>query len=342
MVTLILFIALAIVVSFYCSLLESAFLSITPAYVQLSQADPGSKGQTLARLKQEVDRPLAAILSLNTIAHTLGAAGAGAQAAIVFGNEWVGLFSALLTLAILMFSEVIPKTLGAIHWRRLTGFVARTLPILIIVTYPLVWLSVRVSGLLQHAKPRQVMRGEIQALAEIGKEEGAISPEESSFIQSMLQFRDTKVDKVMTPVSVVQSVCESETAHQVLGKEIPFSRIPVYKNSPLDITGYVLKDDLHETERCGNGARLISQFKRGIFNISAQSDLPHAINYFSQNHSHIAAVVDQSGNALGVVTLEDTVETLLGWEIVDEFDPIPDMRELAKELDTNNDSPDTL
>ena len=334
MVTLIFFVALAIIVSFYCSLLESAFLSITPAYVQSVQAEPGPRGQTLAELKQEVDRPLAAILSLNTIAHTLGAAGAGAQAAIVFGNEWVGVFSALLTLAILMVSEVVPKTLGAVHWRKLTGVVAHTLPILIIITYPLVWLSVRVSGLLQHDKPRQVMRGEIHAIAEIGKEEGAISHEESSFIKSVLQFRDTKVDKVMTPISVVVSVCESETAHEVLSKEIPFSRIPVYKDDPLEITGYVLKDDLHETERCGHGEKLVSQFKRAIFSINAQSDLPHAINYFSRNQAHIAAVTDDSGNALGVVTLEDTVETLLGWEIVDEFDPTPDMRELARELDS--------
>ena len=308
-------------------------MSITPAYVQLIQDELGPKGETLAKLKEEVDRPLAAILSLNTVAHTAGAAGAGAQAAIVFGSEWVGVFSALLTLGILLFSEVIPKALGAVHWRKLTGLVAHTLPVLIVLTYPLVWISVLLSGLLQKGKPRQIMRGEIHAIADIGKEEGAISQEESSFIKSVLHFRDTKVDGVMTPISVVESVPETDTAQDVLNKEIPFSRIPVYKDDPHNITGYVLKDDLHETERVENGDSPISLFKRTIFNIATQSDLPHTINYFSKNRAHIAVVTGTDGKAIGIVTLEDTVETLLGWEIVDEFDPIEDMRDLADDIE---------
>ena len=205
--------------SFYCSLLESAFLSITPAYVQLSQTESPETGEVLSRLKNQVDRPLAAILSLNTIAHTLGATGAGAQATVVFGSQWIGLFSALLTLGILIFSEIIPKTLGAMHWRKLAGFVAVNLPILIMVTYPLVWLSVLISKLLRHEKPQQVERNELQALAELGKEEGAISLEESEIISSLLKFRDTKVDAVMTPINVVESVDELLTVQQVLGMD---------------------------------------------------------------------------------------------------------------------------
>ena len=342
MITLLIFVALAICVSFYCSLLESALLSITPAYVRLCQKKSGLKGQKLANLKKEVDRPLAAILSLNTVAHTLGATGAGAQAALVFGNHWVGLFSALLTLAILVLSEVIPKTLGAIHWRGLTDFVAHSLPVLIVITYPLVWLSVRISNLLKHEKPQQVMRDEIHALAEVGKDEGVITSEESRFIKSLLQFRDVRIDAVMTPISVVESICEFETADQALAREIPFSRIPLYAEDPQNITGYVLKDDLHEAGRLDRGDQTVSDFKRSIFNINSQSDLPHAIQYFSQNRTHIAAVTDHRNKAIGIVTLEDTVEAMLGWEIVDEFDPIPNMRQFPREKGNSSLVPETI
>jgi len=314
---LVLFVVLAIVVSFYCSLLESAFLSITPAFVQVYQGTHPKKGTKLAELKEEVDR----------------ATGAGAQAAILFGNQWIAIFSALLTLAILILSEVIPKTLGAIHWRRLTGFVVRTLPLLILLTYPLVWLCVVISSLLRHRKPRQVMRSEIQAIAELGEKEGAISKEEAGFIQSLLKFKDITVDSVMTPISVVSSVQESETVEQVLEKDIPFSRIPLYSGEPNQITGYVLKDDLHDIGKEEDSEQSVVTFKRRIFSMDATADLPHAINYFSKNRDHIAVATDQTGQAVGIITLEDAVETLLGWEIVDEFDPVPDMRKLAKDVD---------
>ncbi|MBX2870199.1 MAG: DUF21 domain-containing protein [Acidiferrobacterales bacterium] len=333
MTLLVVFVALAIIVSFYCSLLESAFLSITPASVQVYLKEHPKKGAKLVQLKEEVDRPLAAILSLNTIAHTLGATGAGAQAAILFGNQWIAIFSALLTLAILILSEVIPKTLGAVHWRRLIGFVVNTLPLLIALTYPLVWLSVAISSLLRHRKPRQIMRSEIHAIAELGEQEGAISKEESAFIQSLLKFKDITVDEVMTPISVVASVQESEKVEQVLDQDIPFSRIPLYRNESNQITGYILKDDLHELVEDNETAVPVAAFKRSIFSMDSRSDLPHAINYFSKNRDHIAVATDKSGQAVGIITLEDAVETLLGWEIVDEFDPVPDMRKLAKNID---------
>ncbi len=332
MTLLVIFVALAIFVSFYCSLLESAFLSITPASVQVYQKENPKKGAKLAKLKEEVDRPLAAILSLNTIAHTLGATGAGAQAAIMFGNQAIAIFSALLTLAILILSEVIPKTLGAIHWRKLTGFVVGTLPVLIFITYPLVWLSVGISSLLRHRKPRQVVRSEIHAIAEIGEQEGAISKEESLFIQSLLRFKDITVDEVMTPISVVSSVQETEKVGDVLDRDIPFSRIPLYRDELNQITGYILKDDLHEMAEESDEQLPVASFKRSIFSMDASSDLPHAINYFSKNRDHIAVATNGSGQAVGIITLEDAVETLLGWEIVDEFDPVPDMRKLAKRI----------
>ena len=329
MIELIFFVSLAILVSFYCSLMEAAFLSITPAYVHLYETRHKKAGRRLARLKTEADRPLAAILSLNTIAHTLGATGAGAQAAILFGNTWIGIFSALFTLAILIFSEVIPKTLGTLHWRRLTGFVAQSLPILILVMLPLVWLSELVGRLLRHDNPKLVGRDEIQAFAELGVKEGALSNDEAEFIKSMLKFRYVKVESVMTPLSVVAAVDQSESIRDVLDQDIPFSRIPVYSDKPGVIDGYILKDDLHDASLSGTNHDTVQSFVRPIIEISVQTPLPRVITRFSEDHGHIAAVVNVDGTAAGIVTLEDAVETLLGWEIVDEFDPVVDMRELA-------------
>lgn len=329
MIELTFFVALAIGVSFYCSLLEAAFLSITPAYVHLWESKHPRSGHRLAALKAEADRPLAAILSLNTIAHTLGATGAGAQAAIVFGSSSIAIFSALLTLAILIFSEVIPKTLGTQHWRGLTGFVARSLPILIIISYPLVWLSERVSRLFRHESPKLVARDEIQAFADLGVREGALSEDESAFIRSMLKFRDVRVESVMTPLSVVASVDAELGVQDVLESEIPFSRIPVCVGEPANMTGYILKDDLHDAGLDGVGAVGICSYVRPIIEISVGTQLPKVITRFSEDHGHIAAVIDHDGRAIGIVTLEDAVETLLGWEIVDEFDPVANMRELA-------------
>ena len=310
-------------------MLESAFLSITPAYVQVYKSDHPTLGPKLLELKSEVDRPLAAILSLNTVAHTIGATAAGAQATIVFGSYWIGLFSVVLTLAILIFSEVIPKTLGAIHWRKLIGLVTTTLPILIIVTYPLVWLSVQISAFLRHEKPRQVMRNEIQALAELGEQEGAINRDEFDLISSTLKFRDVKVDAVMTPISVVASVSESETIKKALEMEIPFSRIPVFQNDHKKLTGYLLKDDLHNASLDDLDDRPVATLKRPMFSLSPEEKLPIAIKQFSEIRGHIAVVENTENEATGIVTLEDVVEALLGFEIVDEFDPVSDMRELA-------------
>ena len=183
------------------------------------------------------------------------------------------------------------------------------------------------------------MRSEIRALAEIGKEEGVISSDESSFIQSLLQFRDIKATDVMTPISVVASVNESDSVIKVLSQEIPFSRIPVYKKDDKKITGYVLKDDLHEAGRDDQHAISISAYKREIYSIDGGSNLLQALKYFTENRSHIAVVNDVNGMSIGIITLEDTVETLLGWEIIDEFDPVADMRELANESLSGNGFP---
>ena len=326
MTLLILYLVIAIGVSFYCSLLEASFLSLTPAYVHLYESEHPKIGKNLARLKEDPDRPLAAVLSLNTIAHTIGATGVGAQAAVLFGSYWTGLVSALLTLAILIFSEVIPKTLGTVYWRALTGFVASSLPVLIVLTYPLVWLSEKISGLLRDGKPILVARDEISAFAELGAKEGAISNEESAFIQSMLKFRDIEVASVMTPLENVRSVDQDMHIDEVLELDIPFSRIPVTAGSESHIIGYLLKDDLHDVVLEETGDQPVKTLLRKIIVVREHEILPRAMKRFGRINGHIASAVNEDGEATGILTLEDVVESLIGLEIVDEFDRAVDMR----------------
>ena len=329
MIELAVYVAIAIGLSFYCSILEASFLSITPAFAHRYETDHPKSGARLRSLRAEIDKPLAAILSLNTVAHTAGATGAGAQAAIVFNDHWIGLFSAGLTLAILILSEVIPKTIGVIYWRRLTPLVVRSLPILVILTWPLVWLAGLVSGLFRKSKPRQLLRSEMIAMAELGLKEGAIDREESRLIQSTLQFREVRVTDVMTPIKVVAAFRSDLTLADLVRSEVPFSRIPLYDRNKRRITGYVMKDDVRDALDEGGRERMLGELEREIARIPEASTVADVLRLFSRQRSHIAVVEREGGSASGIITLEDTVETLLGMEIVDEFDPAVDMRRVA-------------
>ena len=329
MLELIFFVAIAIGLSFFCSILEASFLSITPAFAHRYEMDHPKPGARLRSLRAEIDKPLAAILSLNTVAHTAGATGAGAQAAIVFDDHWIGLFSAALTLAILIVSEVIPKTIGVIYWRRLTPLVVRSLPVLVILTWPLVWLSGLVSGLFRKSKPRQLLRSEMIAMAELGLKEGAIDDEESRLIQSTLKFRDVRVVDVMTPIKVVAAFKSDLTLEDLVKSDVPFSRIPLYQTNKRRITGYVMKDDVRDALDEGGKARQLGELERKIASIPESSTVADALRMFSRQRSHIAVVEHANGSAVGIITMEDTVETLIGMEIVDEFDPAVDMRRVA-------------
>ncbi len=327
MTALILYIALAIGVSFVCSLLEAVLLSLTPSYVEVYRRSHPKLGQTLAELHQNVERPLAAILSLNTVAHTIGAAGAGAQAASVFGNVWVGLFSAALTLAILVLSEIIPKTIGANYWRALTPSLAIVLPWMIRLLLPLVWLSGWLTHLLRNESLVRVSRDEILAIARIGAEDGAIAPGESDLLENLLYFRDIQIADVMTPKSVVGMLDENQTIAFAVQQELPFSRIPVVNGSSGAISGYVLRDELLEHARSSNHVR---DLRRDILEMRTSTALPWALNRFIGNRQQIAVVKNEHSEMLGVITLEDIIETLIGMEIVDEADPVVDMRALAR------------
>jgi CBS domain containing-hemolysin-like protein len=331
---LLLIVGLALTLSFLCSLMEATILSVTPSYVAALEAKHKSVGPLLRRLKQDIDQPLAAILTLNTIANTFGATAAGAQAAKVFGDTYIAVFSAFLTLAILFLSEILPKTLGAVYWRWLAPFVARVLWVLIPMLWPLVTLARRLTRLIGRASTtRAVHREEFTALAELGAREGVFRAEESRVLRNLFRLGSLRAKHIMTPRIVLFTVPESATVGDVLGghAEFRFSRIPVYGEDLDDVTGYVLKDDVLLCGARDQHERRMSDLKREIQAVPESLPLPQLLERLLDSREHIALVVDEYGGTAGVVSMEDVVETVLGLEIVDEADKHKDMQELARQ-----------
>ena len=334
MALLVFYVLLALGVSFLCSVLEAVLLSVTPSYVAALEDDRPAAAEQLRTLKDDIDRPLAAILSLNTIAHTIGAAGAGAQAAKVYGSTSVGIFSAVLTLLILIISEIIPKTLGASYWRELAPLSARSLRLLILVLYPLVVMSQGITRLLARGeKQASVSREEITALAELGHQEGVFEKEESRILKNLFRFSSLRVRGIMTPRTVLFGLPETHTVGEVMHDHahLRFSRIPLYGKNRDDVTGYVLKDDLLLKAAQDEQALALSEFKREMFVVPDTLPLPEFFERLLDKSEHIALVVDEYGGVAGVASMEDVVETLLGLEIVDEADSAEDMQELARQ-----------
>jgi len=336
---LILFFLIAIITSFLCSLWEAVLLSITPSYAQI-QVQQGSKlGHRLQSFKEDIDRPLAAILTLNTIAHTVGAIGVGDQAAKIW-SEANPLITGLLvpvvmTLAILVLSELIPKTLGANYWQSLASFTARSLEWLIRLLGPLVWFSELVTRKL---KKKDVggsafTRSDFLAMADIGAQHGIFEERESEIIANLLKFRSVKAADVMTPRTVVRSSPVSETLGDFFEKnrEQRFSRIPLFENdSPDHVIGYVLKDQVLAGMVDGRSHETLLTLKREIIAIPGDYPILELFNRFLCAREQIALVVDEFGGMDGIVTMEDVIETLLGVEIVDESDKSVDMQVLAR------------
>lgn len=309
-------------------------MSITPSYIAVLEKHGKPSGSILRSLKDDIDRPLSAILSLNTIAHTIGAAGVGAQAQVVFGNAYVTATSIILTLAILVFSEIIPKTLGATYWKRLSGFAARTTKGLIIITYPLVLLSKGITNLLSsEEKQPSVSREEFSAMAELGHEEGVFEEEESNIFKNLIRFNSLRVKDIMTPRIVVVKYPEDKTIQEVMSEkeELRVSRIPVFGDNEEDITGYVLMNDLYLNFSEGNQEKALAEIKREVLILPENISIKTLFERLLESQEHIAVVVDEYGGFSGVVTMEDVVETLLGMEIVDEIDAIDDMQKLARQ-----------
>lgn len=334
MTLLILYVLLAVGVSFLCSVLESVLLSVTPSYVAALQQQNKKIGDRLELLKRDIDRPLASILSLNTIANTAGAAGAGAQAQAVFGDPVIGVFSALLTLAILVFSEIIPKTLGASYWRGLAPWAARILPPLMWMMYPFVLLSKGLTRIISPSKRAQVVsREEFTALADLGTREGIFEEEESRILRNLLRFKSLRVKDIMTPRTVVLAAREDMTVKAFFDKRPNprFSRIPIFAENRDDVTGYVLKHDLLLELANDRGGTALAELRRDILVVPELLSLRELFERLIETQEHLALVVDEYGGMAGIVTMEDLVETLLGLEIVDEVDLIQDMQVLARQ-----------
>jgi CBS domain containing-hemolysin-like protein len=332
---LLLFVGLALTFSFLCSLMEACLLSVTPSYVATLEGKQRRVGALLRRLKDDIDRPLAAILTLNTIASTVGATAAGAQAVHVFGDPYIALFSAAFTLTLLFVSEIIPKTLGAVHWRRLAPFTARTLSVLIPVLWPLVALARGLTSLIRRSVQggRGLRREEITALAELGAREGLFRAEESRVLRNLFRLGSLRAKHIMTPRIVMFALPEDTTVAEVVGgqTEFRFSRIPIYGKDLDDVTGYVLKDEILLCGARDQHDRRMAELRREILVIPESLALPQLLERFLDSREHIALVVDEYGGTAGVATMEDVVETVLGLEIVDEADKHKDMQELARE-----------
>jgi CBS domain containing-hemolysin-like protein len=334
MLLLVLYVALAIGVSFLCSIMEAVLLSVTPGHLVAMERHSPRVASKLRKLKDNIDEPLAAILSLNTIAHTGGAAGAGAQAAHVFGDAWIGLFSAILTLAILFLSEIIPKTIGAVYWKQLTPTVTRTLVWLMIPLRPLVWMS----GLASRAisaehDPVHVSRDEIRALADLGARKGVLDEGESRVVNALLRSRSLRAADIMTPRTMMFALPEDETVGDVVAMHRPlrFSRIPIHGDSIDSLLGFVLKDEILERAAGGESDTRLAELRRELLLVPATAPLPHLLDLFLSSREHIAAALDEFGGTAGLVTLEDLLETVLDLEIVDEVDSVEDLRAAARQ-----------
>lgn len=332
MTLLFIYLTIAIGISFICSILEAVLLSITPSYVEKTLADKPRTGKQLTHVKEHLDESLSSILILNTFAHTMGAAGVGSQAIVVYGEKWETLIAVLLTLAILYFSEIIPKTLGATYWQKLAIPAAFLIRWLVKLAYPLVWISTRLTKLFSNNKSNEITREEIIALASLGHKDGTLIHQENIYLSNILRLREIRTEEILTPRTVVHMFEESTTISDALNdaRTQEFTRIPIYHETPDNIVGKVIKNDLYKAERNGHGEKPISDYAKKIYRVSEKLPVQQLLDLFIKQRAHLFLVEDEFGQTAGIVTLEDAIETLLGREIVDESDAIEDMQELAK------------
>ncbi|MCX7552818.1 hemolysin family protein [Marinicella sp. S1101] len=333
MFLLFVYVFLALLFSFLCSIAEAVLLSITPSYIEKLKKTNPQKAARVKRLRFEnVDRSLAAILTLNTIAHTVGAIVAGAKATHVFGDAWIGVFSGVITILILVFSEIIPKTIGAVYWKSLTGSVVTFVDWLIKGLYPLILLSEMITKMISKGKSHHMFnRDEFIAMAGLGQRSGMIDEQESRIINNLFKLSSVKAKDIMTPRSVVTSLPQDlpvEGALELL-KTARFSRIPVYQDSMDDSDGFVLKSDVLLAHANGDDVTL-KELKREISVVIEELNLTQLMESLMDDAQHIALVVTEYGDISGLVTLEDVIETLIGLEIVDELDQVQDMQAYAR------------
>ena len=323
---------LALGVSFICSLLESVILSVTHSHIGILVKSNPSKGKLLQRLKDDINRPLAAILTLNTIANTVGAAGMGAQALHVYGSHAVAAASAILTFSILIFSEILPKTLGAYFCRSLAIPSAYVIRALMVITFPFVWLSNTLSSVI-NSNEDKVSREEITAMAEMGEDEGSIDEHESDIIENLFRLKEIHIEDILTPRSVIYAFEDIQTVGKIMDSndDIIFSRIPVFHENIDNVIGMVYKDTVLETMADDFFEKTMADLVEPVETVYEKESVESVLNKFTKNRSHMFIVKDEFGGTTGIVTLEDCIETLLGVEIMDESDEVADMRKLAKD-----------
>lgn len=323
----------ALSLSFLCSVLEAVLLSTPMSYISMRE-NQGSKTATLMKqYKNNVDRPVGAILSLNTIAHTIGSAGVGAESIKIFGEQYFGLISAILTLLILVLSEIIPKTIGASYWRSLALPSTRIIRVLILITYPLVLLSELITKVFTpRGNQASMSREEVSAMVDVGTTEGIFRESESKLIKSCIALSGVKARQIMTPSIVVESACQDLTVKDFQAKQSwSFSRIPVYAGDKDYITGYVLKDTVLKLLSEDQFHVKLSDLKRPILTFREEESVFQIWEKMLEKREHISVIIDEYGGLRGLVTMEDIIETMTGVEIVDEDDVAVDMQALAKE-----------
>lgn len=341
MSALIFWATISIFFSFLCSILEAVLLSVTPTFINVKKQEGKDYALTLEELKKDVDKPLIAILTLNTIAHTLGAMMVGIEAEKLpypielWGINTVGVVSAIMTFLILVASEIIPKTIGATYWKKLANFASKALTLLI---FPLKWtgilwllqLTTKLIGGKGHGSV--LSREGFMAMTDIAHEEGVFQENESKIIKNLLTFKEVFAKDVMTPRTVMKTEDETTTVEDFFKKNLNlrFSRIPVYSNDPDNITGLVLKDEIFKEMALDNNSKKLSELKRDVIVVNRGLPIPTLFEKLVESRNHMALVVDEYGSVGGLVTMEDVIETLLGLEIMDESDNVSDLQLLAR------------
>jgi CBS domain containing-hemolysin-like protein len=314
--------------------MESVLLSTPISFLNVKEESGNKSATTFIKLKNNIDKPLSAILSLNTVAHTIGAAGVGAQATLLFGEVYFGIISAVLTLLILIFSEIIPKTIGARYWRKLALVSGRIINIMILITYPLVILSGYITRLFSTKEDElSVSREELSAMAKIGTEEGIIEEKENKIIQNLIHLKTVKVTDIMTPRVVVTVADENMTFEEFLAEKefLHYSRIPVYSDSTENITGYIFRQKVFEKLAEDKANLKLRDIRREIVVVHEFQTLISLWELLLKKKEHIALIVDEYGGLDGIATMEDIIETILGLEIVDERDKVTDMQQYAED-----------
>ena len=321
---------LALFLSFLCSLLEAVLLSTPASYSSILSKQNASQGDRLERFKENINRPLAAILTLNTFAHTLGAAGVGAQTLELYGESSVAVASGILTLLILVFSEIIPKTIGSVYWRGLIGNTTLIIEVLIFFTYPLVLLAEYISNFGEDEAT--VTREEVIAMAEMGEDEGVLEEQETDIIENTLKLKDVKVKDIMTPRSVIFAVNSDFTVGQVLEEHetLDFTRIPIFEGNLDAIKGMVNRYEIINRKAEDQFSTRMHEISQEVPFVNENDPIDKVLELFIKNRDHMALVKDNSDILTGLITLEDAIETILGQEIVDEHDSVVDMRDLAE------------